>query len=285
MTQKFAGREGYVWFIGVVENRKDPLQIGRVQIRCYNIHSQDKIILPTEDLLWATPEMSITSSSIKGVGQSPTGIQNGTTVFGYFLDGNDCQVPLITGTLIGQGDVSPLAIGINNLVKNIIPGSNEPESAYNTKYPYNKVLTTEGGIVVEYDDTPNNKRIHIYHPSGTYKEINDAGMQVDKVVDNHFDIVVKDKNIWIGGNMTVHIVGNATMQVDGDCVLGVNGSMITEVFGDLTAAVNGNLVSAVGGDSNSTVEGECIVNAKGDINVASDVKIALTAPLVSINGN
>ena len=44
------GLDGFIWFIGVVENRNDPSQMGRVQVRCISFHTDNKNDLPTEDL-------------------------------------------------------------------------------------------------------------------------------------------------------------------------------------------------------------------------------------------
>ena len=35
----FMGIEGFVWFYGVVEDRKDPLFLGRVKVRCIGFHT------------------------------------------------------------------------------------------------------------------------------------------------------------------------------------------------------------------------------------------------------
>ena len=38
-------------FIGVVEDRNDPLSLGRCRVRAFGIHTEDKAMIPTEDLL------------------------------------------------------------------------------------------------------------------------------------------------------------------------------------------------------------------------------------------
>ena len=48
-----------VWFMGVVEDRRDPDELGRVRVRCFGIHPDDKNTLPTNDLPWATMSLSI----------------------------------------------------------------------------------------------------------------------------------------------------------------------------------------------------------------------------------
>ena len=91
----------FIHFQGVVEDRNDPLNIGRVRVRCFGIHTDDKSLIPTDQLPWAQPVMPFNSASISGVGVSPTGPVEGTWVFGLFLDGSEQQQPVILGTLVG----------------------------------------------------------------------------------------------------------------------------------------------------------------------------------------
>lgn len=93
--------KGFQFFYGVVEDREDPLRMGRVRVRAFGIHTEDRSKIPTEDLPWATPIMPYTSASISGVGESPTGPVEGTWVFGFFTDGAQMQTPMIMGTLVG----------------------------------------------------------------------------------------------------------------------------------------------------------------------------------------
>ena len=95
------GAEGFVWFQGVVEDRQDPLQLGRVRVRCLGFHTEDKLMMPTNTLPWAYPMQSITSAAMNGIGISPTGVVEGTWVFGFFRDGKAAQEPVIIGTIGG----------------------------------------------------------------------------------------------------------------------------------------------------------------------------------------
>ena len=79
------------WFTGVVEDRVDPMQMGRVKVRVHGIHTEDKTLLPTKDLPWSQVMMPITSASLAGIGTSATGIVQGSWVVGYVLDGSDMQ--------------------------------------------------------------------------------------------------------------------------------------------------------------------------------------------------
>ena len=97
----FMGKDGFQWFVGVVEDRQDPQKLGRVRVRCLGYHSENISDLPTNKLPWAHPMNPITSATVSGVGQTPLGAVEGTWVVGFFQDGADAQQPLIMGTLPG----------------------------------------------------------------------------------------------------------------------------------------------------------------------------------------
>ena len=106
----FMGREGFVWWHGVVEDTADPLYLGRCRVRVFGFHSEDKTELPTSALPWAYPMQPITSAAISGIGQSPTGLVAGSHVFGFFRDGDEAQDPVMIGSFGGvpieQADTS-----------------------------------------------------------------------------------------------------------------------------------------------------------------------------------
>ena len=97
----FMGRDGFQWFVGVVEDRQDPKKLGRVRVRCLGYHTENHGDLPTSDLPWAHPLNPITSATVSGVGQTPLGVVEGTWVVGFFQDGAEAQQPIIFGTLPG----------------------------------------------------------------------------------------------------------------------------------------------------------------------------------------
>ena len=97
----FMGKDGFQWFVGVVEDRNDPKTLGRVRVRCLGYHSEDLNKIPTKELPWAHPMNPITSATVSGVGQSPLGLVEGSWVIGFFTDGEDAQMPCIIGSLPG----------------------------------------------------------------------------------------------------------------------------------------------------------------------------------------
>ena len=99
--KNFMGKDGFTWFVGVVEDRNDPKTLGRLRVRCLGYHTEDLVKLPTSDLPWAHVMNPITSATVSGIGQSPLGVVEGTWVVGFFTDGPIAQQPMIMGTLPG----------------------------------------------------------------------------------------------------------------------------------------------------------------------------------------
>lgn len=237
----------FLWFFGVVEDRNDPLKMGRVRVRCYYWHTEDKAQVPTDKLPWAQVLTPVQNSAMGDIGETPLGVVEGTWVFGFFMDGRLAQKPMIMGTMpgipfeklsseFGFTDPSgkyPERVNepdVNRLARNQAeyPPSNpttknegrttgvetsagttwdEPQSAYNAQYPRNHVRQTESGHIKEYDDTPSNERIHEFHKSGTFYEIDTNGNKVVRVVGDNYEIVA--------GSDFVNIKGDANLTVDG----------------------------------------------------------------------
>ena len=85
-------------YYGVIESRADPKQLGRVRVRVLGIHTEDKVLLPTSDLPWATVLSHDGSNS--GLGTTPSFFVEGTWVLVGFFD-TDMQEPYIIGGLSG----------------------------------------------------------------------------------------------------------------------------------------------------------------------------------------
>ena len=101
VNDKFLGHNGFIWFCGVVEDRNDPNKAGRVRVRALGHHTSNNTILPTADLPWAHCMLPSTSAGISGLGQSATGLVEGSWVLGYFRDGMGRQEMIVLGTLPG----------------------------------------------------------------------------------------------------------------------------------------------------------------------------------------
>jgi hypothetical protein len=97
MNADFLGLGNFVWWFGVVENRLDPLELGRCQVRCFGWHTEDINQIPIETLPWAHP---VVPYGVKNVQPPP----EGTMVFGFFADGKEGQYPIIMGSVPGIPD-------------------------------------------------------------------------------------------------------------------------------------------------------------------------------------
>jgi len=86
------------WFIGIVEQvGGDVPQLGRVRVRIHGIHGpRDE--LPLADLPYASVMLPVTEGGVSGIGRS-TGLVQGATVFGIFMDGTNSQLPLVLGSI------------------------------------------------------------------------------------------------------------------------------------------------------------------------------------------
>ena len=89
----FMGQDGFIWFVGVVEDREDPERIGRVRVRCLGFHTEDLTSLPTDDLPWAYPLVPVTHAQLL------PNYRYGDWVMGFFLDSRLGQQPIIFGVL------------------------------------------------------------------------------------------------------------------------------------------------------------------------------------------
>jgi len=123
----------FTWWTGVVEDRIDPLKLGRCRVRILGYHTDKKDTgnIPTNTLPWATPSQPITSAAMNGIGSTPMGPVEGTWVFGFFRDGKNAQDPVMIGTFGGIPEEGPNPVLGFNDPKGIYPQAlylNEPDT-------------------------------------------------------------------------------------------------------------------------------------------------------------
>lgn len=129
----------------------------------------------------------------------------------------------------------------------------EPKTPYAATYPYNRVMETESGHVLEFDDTPGAERVHIYHRSGTFTEVHPDGTQVIHVAADAYEVVLSDKKIYVKGelditaltNINIKAGLNVNIEAGGDIVLNATKSVMTQA-GVLQSHTSGGPMSLTG---------------------------------------
>ena len=89
---------GTMLWTGVVEDRADPMQMGRIRVRIFGIHPADRSEVPTDTLPWASIVIPLTEN---GAGTVTPSCVEGNWVIGFFRDGASCQDPVVFGILPG----------------------------------------------------------------------------------------------------------------------------------------------------------------------------------------
>jgi cytoskeletal protein CcmA (bactofilin family) len=323
----------YVWWMGIVENRNDPLKVGRCQVRIFAWNDASKANLPTNQLLWSQPMLPLNSNNVKPPPE-------GTMVSGFFMDGNLAQHPIMTGWIPGIPDTAPAdpsqgfcdprtntqlqsaprppqtveyqtnGAGVkiteapnanrnpsnlnqpmtNPLARNenlqgtaitqrnnslvtgvpIATGTNngnsqtwnEPKSPYATQYGYNAVEAGESGNVFERDDTFGAERIHMFHRSGTFFEMQTDGTYVQKSAKDHYDIALGSKYESTFGSKNVNIQGDKTEQIKGNHNTNLTGGRNTQINGSDNLTIQGNQTITISGDCTFIISGAATITAE-----------------------
>ena len=110
----FIGRDGFRWWIGNVapfEGGQEEQNNGggwgnRTKVRILGYHPFDEESLPNEDLPWAQVLLPTTSGSGAGNLAENTKLRPSDSVFGFFLDGDNAQLPVIIGVFGRTSEVS-----------------------------------------------------------------------------------------------------------------------------------------------------------------------------------
>ena len=89
----FLGLDRFIWWVGVIEHRGDPLKMGRCRVRIFGWHTENKELIPTDELPWAQPMVPINTSL------NNAAPQEGDFAFGFFMDGENAQFPMMIGVV------------------------------------------------------------------------------------------------------------------------------------------------------------------------------------------
>ncbi len=300
---EWLGTGGFTWFMGIIEDRNDPIRIGRVRVRCFGWHTSDKETLPTDNLPWAQVMIPVTSASTSGVGSSPTGLVEGSWVVGFFMDGNRAQQPMVMGTFHGvAGDASTSSEGFNDpnatypVVQNTpdttglaiggtayinhsttLDRSNNRESVRDV--PTAKVMPLSS---VTFDEDAETYELKTWDFPALHSDTNPPLYPFNHVRTTESGHVIEfddtagarriheyhasgtNREIRDDGTRTTYIVGDDFEVVIKNKNVLINGSCNVTIKGDARLLVNGNMIQEVTGDYHVSVRGDMHTKVDGN---------------------
>ena len=153
----------------------------------------------------------------------------------------------------------------------------QPSVPYGAKYPYNHVEESESGHFREVDDTPGYERLHTYHKSGTFEEIDVNGTKVTKIVGDNYTILDRNGYISISGDANLTVSGNVNIFCQSDANIEVSGSAEMKVGGSFDVGVARDMNIAVQGDFSVWANGKMNLQSKLNSHIRSDSKLHLSS--------
>ena len=284
--KNFMGKDGFQWFVGVVEDRDDPKRLGRLKVRCLGYHTENKGKLETKDLPWAHPMNPITSATVSGIGQTPLGAVEGTWVVGFFTDGPTAQQPVIMGTLPGVPKNTPTGE----------KGFEDPNAAYPREAgqsDVNRLAINEtaevpdteavggGNQVVEFNGGNPNDPISIANRTSPIETVKVAQFQAD--LEHHLSTVKKFKS---GSNATEMLKAATDFKNTYAKKFNLPSNILQSKENILTGAANhiDTIVSKTIGSVNGTdigtmLKDSILVNSLGKLYTPGNLKDVLPANL------
>lgn len=160
--------------------------------------------------------------------------------------GGGSEAPMLARERPDESQVAPK--GTDTMVTARPSTLNEPPISYDPTYPYNRTIKTKQGIIVEIDDTPGKERIHIWHPSRTWKEVHPDGTVTEHVQVRRYVYIEADDDKHVKGDWNVHIVGDATLHVEGDYIRHIEGDEIIKIDGNKFETVGIDFIQNVGNE-------------------------------------
>ena len=137
------------FYYGIVEDRNDPLKVGRVRVRVHGLHTDNKSLISTPDLPWSQVLIPTTSAGLSGFGHGH-GLVEGTSVFGMFRD-DERQDFLVLGVALGINQTGYKETITNELLtRSPDKGFNDPRRQTQSDYE-----NTEDGLKAPSRKRPN----------------------------------------------------------------------------------------------------------------------------------
>lgn len=161
----------------------------------------------------------------------------------------------------------------------------QPTIPFGAQYPYNTVMETEAGHVQEWDDTPGYERVHTYHKSGTFDEIDVHGTRVNRIVGDGYTIIDHngyisidgEASVTVGGNINIYCRSDANIQVEGSAEMVVGGNFDIGVARDMNIAVGGKFSLWSNGGMNLQTEKMAHILSNHKMYISSNNEMNITA--------
>lgn len=144
--KNFIGQDGFVWWIGIVEDINDPLTLGRCKVRCFGYHpAKNTNLVPTEDLPFALAIHPLNTPNLYGAPSL------GDWVFGFFLDALSAQEPAILGYLPAIPEEALEYFGTeSSTTRNFASVTNRSDIVWQTAN--NVTINTDKNLVLNAND-------------------------------------------------------------------------------------------------------------------------------------
>ena len=304
----------FVWWFGVIEDRNDPLRLGRFRVRVGGIHTPNKLKsdfngIPTNELQWAHVIMPITSASNSGVGASPTGVPLGTHVMGFYRDGDMCQDPVIMGTCLGiptpASDSSKGFADPDGVYPKFTDEPDVNKLADQTRYSGapSSVAKTQAKItgITRQDQTTWDENVTAAAPQYPLNQVveTESGhvLEYDNTPGSErihtFHRSGTYEEIIANGDKTTKVVGdgyelfvkNREIYINVNESKTVNGNLLLFVNGNVSTLVNGNEDKTVKGNVTETIEGNYTRNVTGEVNETSGANTNINGAQIHLNGS
>lgn len=242
-----AGFRNLLWFVGVVEDRQDATNDGRVKIRAFGIHTEDKQAMPTADLPWAI----VLDGSYGGVQKIP---EVGDWCFGFFMDGDDAQHPMVMGRVPGVNLQLPPEAGAPNEA-NYVPVESVPKYG---KPPLHRHLGGEDAEIgqgpIQAASQRNGIKSAIDGEDWNEPPIISPEKNLDNTVytsknDNNY-VVLSDSREGDGTYILISHASGSAIQIDS------HGTILVKSFGDTYNSSEGFTMNHTELDSHTNVGGD-----------------------------
>lgn len=189
-TSGFAGAH-FNWWVGQIADDatwRDNIAAGkhesgsqvpghsrRYKVRIIGYHDKEEETIPSDQLPWAQVMYPVTAGGGQGSSFQTPNLRQGNFVFGFFLDGQDMQVPVIMGVL-GNNAQTALKTTTGTTESNFGPTSGFAESSKGQTDPNRKA--PDADLVITKPKTPEQAADTDPAPPGV--KLNKYGLRPDR---------------------------------------------------------------------------------------------------------